>query len=139
MPITYEIESVDCTIELYGEFNDYEEEFTVIIQPETTIALFANSVCRVLRDSISDALRESEETIYYSVERDDDPPQVQVQGEVSDSVPLVTLGELIGEGVNRAEGVLEDGNHVDNADLKVGMATTLDLFDSEYYDYHGDY
>lgn len=133
MPITYEIEIVDCLIEIYGEFNDYEDEYTVLIQPETRIDLFANSVCRVLRDTISTELREADANLYYMVERDNDPPQVQVQGELPDSISLVTIGELIGDGIHRAEDELTNGNKVDNADLNAGLAKTLEVFEREDY------
>lgn len=134
MPISYEIEIVDCVLEVYGHFNDYESEFTVIIQPQTDIDLFANAVCRVLRDSISEKLREFDEQFRYKVERDNTPPQVQARGEVLDSFSLVKVGNLIGEGVKQAENELDSDNRVDNAELNVGLATTLDLFESDYYD-----
>lgn len=134
MPLEYELDIVSCPLKLYGESEDQRGVFTVIVQPDSGVELCDRSVARMLREAIETELDDYQQTWDTSVICESSPPHVVVTGEVLDSLSLVKVGNLVAEGIMRAEDVITESDKIENAEIHTGLASKLDMFESQYYE-----
>jgi len=134
MPLEYELDIVSCPLKMYGEFEQQQGVFTVVVKPVSGVELCDSSVARMLRETIETELSEYEYVAELSVVQESDPARVVVTGDGFDSPSLIKIGNLVAEGIQRAEEVITESDGIENAEIHMGLASKLDMYESQYYE-----